>query len=667
MKKTLIRAISFCLTLCLLTGLLAPLAGAVEYEGIEPITVNATAALLVDLDTDQVLLEQSADETRYPASITKIMTALLTLEAVGRGELSLDTVVTVPAEALTDITEDSSTANLVAGEEITVKNLLYCLLLPSANEAANTLAITVAGDVPTFVEQMNQRAAELGMENTHFANPHGLHNPDHYTTAKDIYKMSKEAMSHPSFREIVSTGQYTVPATNKSEARVLYNTNGLLARYKYYGYEYSGTIGIKTGSTPEAGYCLVTAAKKKGHTLVSVVLGCQNPTDANGKVQRLQFTESRRLLDWGFDNFSSATLLNADTYLEEVPVKYSSQASHVVLKPAQSVTTLIPGAYDEEKLDLRLTLTSATAKAPISKGDVLGSVAVIYGGEQYATVDMVAVSDIALSPFLAFIDSVNAVLGNFFVRLVLALALIFFAVGVVRRLRDQQAQTRKEARLQRQEEKKQEAIARQQREEAAYAQKMQEQERRRQEKDLQRQEEQERRRHEQELRRQEQEQRRQEHQRQREEEARRREQEHELRRQEKERQRQEQARRREQERQQREQERRRQEQERQRQEQERRRQEQERRRREAEYRRQEQEYRRQQERQRREAEYRRQEQERQRREQERRWQEQQHQLWEQERRRQEQERRRREQAYREDYRNSAPSSKGRDHRPNNRR
>lgn len=626
MKKTLIRAISFCLTLCLLTGLLTPLAGAVEYEGIEPIAVNATAALLVDLDTDQVLLEQSADETRYPASITKIMTALLTLEAVGRGELSLDTVVTVPAEALTDITEDSSTANLVAGEEITVKNLLYCLLLPSANEAANTLAITVAGDVPTFVEQMNQRAAELGMENTHFANPHGLHNPDHYTTAKDIYKMAKEAMAHPSFREIVSTGQYTVPATNKSEARVLYNTNGLLARYKYYGYEYSGTIGIKTGSTPEAGYCLVTAARKKGHTLVSVVLGCQNPTDANGKVQRLQFTESRRLLDWGFTNFSSATLLNADTYLEEVPVKYSSQASHVVLKPAQSVTTLIPGEYDEEKLDLRLTLNSATAKAPISKGDVLGSVSVIYGGEQYATVDMVAVSDIALSPFLAFIDSVNAVLGNLFVRILLALALIFFAVGVVRRLRNQQAQTRKEARLQRQEEKKQEAIARHQREEAAYAQKMQEQERRRQEKDLQRQEdeerrrqEQERRRQEQELRRQEQEQRRQEHQRQREEEARRREAEHALRRQEKERHRQEQARRREQERQQREQERRRQ------------------------------------------------EQERQRREQERRWQEQQHQLWEQERRRQEQERRRREQAYREDYRNSAPSSKGRDHRPNNRR
>ena len=123
MKKTLISAISFCLTLCLLTGLLAPLAGAVEYEGIEPITVNATAALLVDLDTDQVLLEQSADETRYPASITKIMTALLTLEAVGRGELSLDTVVTVPAEALTDITEDSSTANLVAGEAVSYTHL----------------------------------------------------------------------------------------------------------------------------------------------------------------------------------------------------------------------------------------------------------------------------------------------------------------------------------------------------------------------------------------------------------------------------------------------------------------------------------------------------------------------------------------------------------------
>ena len=175
MKKTLIRAISFFLTLSLLTGLLIPFASAIEYEGVESMTVDATAALLIDLDTDQVLYEQAADEQRYPASITKIMTALLTLEAIGRGELDLNTEITVDAAALADITEDSSTANLQAGEKITVKNLLYCLLLASANEAANVLAMAVSGDIPTFVELMNQRAQELGMAGTHFVNPHGLH------------------------------------------------------------------------------------------------------------------------------------------------------------------------------------------------------------------------------------------------------------------------------------------------------------------------------------------------------------------------------------------------------------------------------------------------------------------------------------------------------------
>ena len=206
MKKTLIRAVSFLVTLSLLTGLLAPLAGAVEYEGVTSLSIDAKSALLIDMDTEQVLYEQAADEQRYPASITKIMTALLTLEAVGRGELDLNDVITMDDAALADLTPDSSTAGLQAGEEITVRNLLYCLLLASANEAANALAIAVAGDIPTFVEQMNQRAQELGMSGTHFVNPHGLHSDDHYTTARDIFKMAKQAMTHATFREIVSTG-----------------------------------------------------------------------------------------------------------------------------------------------------------------------------------------------------------------------------------------------------------------------------------------------------------------------------------------------------------------------------------------------------------------------------------------------------------------------------
>ena len=544
MKKTSFSLISFLLVLCVVTSLLAPTALATDpslknqdenantitapvYPGVEPITLEATASLLIDMDNDQILHAENAQELRYPASITKIMTALLTLEAVGQGKLSLDTVITVPDNARYDLTEDSSTANIQPGEEITVKDLLYCLMVASANEAANILAVAVSGDIPSFVQDMNQRAQTLGMKNTHFVNPHGLHSTDHYTTAYDIYLMAKEAMTHAPFREIVSTSQYTTSATNLSEPRVLYNTNGLLSRFRYYGYEYPGTIGIKTGSTDEAGYCLCAAVSKRGATLVSVVLGCENIQNETGtNVQRKQFSESIRLLDWGYDNFSHVTLLDADSYLEEVPVLFSAEASHVVLRPTQSVEALVPGQYDEDKLDLRLTLKRDTATAPISTGDVLGSVTVIYGGEQYAEVDMAAVSDISFSPFMSFVHSVNAVLGNLFVRILLALAMIFFAVGLFRRWKAQQTEEKKAQRLQRQEEKKKAAQDRRQREEREYDLRRAERDHRRQEQALRREEEQLRRRREQEARRAEQERQRQEARRRQETERRRREEEY---------------------------------------------------------------------------------------------------------------------------------------------
>lgn len=492
MKKTLIRALSFFLTLSLLTGLLSPLAGAIDYEGVPSITVDAKSALLIDLDSDQVLYDQDADQQRYPASITKVMTALLTLEAVGRGELDLSTEVTVDAAALTDITDDSSTANLKAGEVISVKDLLYCLLVSSANEAANILAMTVCGDIPTFVDRMNQRAQELGMTGTHFANPHGLHNPDHYSTAWDIYKMTKQAMTHAAFREIVSTSYYTVPATNLSAERSLINTNALLTSGKYPGYTFSGTIGVKTGSTGQAGFCLVAAAQKRGHTLVSVVLGAENPTDSKGNVQRKQFSESKKLLDWGFTNFTSATLLDQDSYLQEVPVRFSSDTTHVVLRPTQEVTALVPGTYDKERLELRLHLDADVASAPIQAGDVLGTVTVIYAGEEYAVVDMAAVTDVSFSPFVAFVSSVNTVLGNIYVRLMLLIALVFVIIGFVRRFQEYTKEERRAKRQQRLDEKiafrQREAEARQQ-DEALAKQEKEAREARRKEELLRRQQE----------------------------------------------------------------------------------------------------------------------------------------------------------------------------------
>ena len=154
-------------------------------------------------------------------------------------------MVTASETALSNLHSNGSTANIKAGEEIDVRNLLYCLLLPSANEAANILAETVCGNTADFVEKMNQRAQELGCSNTHFANPHGLDQDGHYTTAYDIYLFTKEAMTHPLFQEIVSTKMYDMPATNLSKARRFYNTNSLLSTWYYLGYTYDKAIGVK--------------------------------------------------------------------------------------------------------------------------------------------------------------------------------------------------------------------------------------------------------------------------------------------------------------------------------------------------------------------------------------------------------------------------------------
>ena len=255
MKKYRLLPIFF-LLLALTASLAAPAAAA------EPFSVDATAAILVDADYNEVLYEQSADERRYPASITKVMTGLLTVEAIDRGELSMDTVVTLGDDLYTGIGEGGSTQGLKAGEILTVQDLLYCALLPSANEACNALASTVAGSIPAFVELMNQRAAALGMTGTHFVNTHGYHDDAHYTTARDIAKMCAEAMKHPDFRQIVSSVRYDVPATNLHAARELHDTNALVSNHRTgnIGLLYRYAVGIKTGSTPEAGSCLASAA-----------------------------------------------------------------------------------------------------------------------------------------------------------------------------------------------------------------------------------------------------------------------------------------------------------------------------------------------------------------------------------------------------------------------
>lgn len=367
---------------------------------------QATAALVVDATYGEVLYEMNAHEKRYPASITKIMTALLTLEAVERGELALDDIITAPPGIHFGLTADSTTQNIRNGEQMTLEDLLYCTLVASANEACNVLAYAVSGDTAAFVERMNQRAAELGMTGTHFTNTHGLHDDEHYTTAWDIWLVASEAMKNETFREMVATKSYTVPATNISKERTFYNTNGLLTAWKYSGYVYPPTIGIKTGTTTEAGYCLASAAELDGRTLYCVVLGAELVKQPDQSYRRMNFVESTRLLEWGFNNFSYRTIWESSEPVKQLPVTLS-ETDHVLVRSEGSISALLPKDVDPDDFTQTVTLYTDSVEAPVTKGQVLGEITLSYEGRDYGTLDLVALNDVERSELMYRIDRVE--------------------------------------------------------------------------------------------------------------------------------------------------------------------------------------------------------------------------------------------------------------------
>lgn len=293
------------LILCLLTVMVTPAmaSGTIVEQDMpvaEDISVTAYAAILMDMDNGKVLFEKDADELNHPASTTKIMTAYLCLKY---GDIN-DTV-TVSQHAFSNLSTLASTGGLKVGEEMSVYRLLQCLLVVSASEAANVVGEYISGSHEEFVNLMNEEAAALGCTNTHFANCHGLPNFDHMTTARDLAIIATAAMQYETFREIVGTAKTVMEATNKNAEKTIISTNGILPGSSYPSYQYDYAIGIKTGHTSFAGYCLVSAAEKDGRTLLCVILGTGSRTSS--------FRQTVNLFEWGFENYDILTYSVQDT------------------------------------------------------------------------------------------------------------------------------------------------------------------------------------------------------------------------------------------------------------------------------------------------------------------------------------------------------------------
>ena len=353
------------------------------------------------------------------ASTTKIMTAFVALENSG-----LDDLVTVSKNAAG--TEGTS-LYLKAGDKVTLWDLLYGLMLQSGNDAAIAIAEHVAGSVDEFAALMTARAKTIGAKNTSFKNPNGLDEDGHYTTAYDIAIMCAEAMKHPAFRTIVSSVGHTVPATNLHEARELHETNALVSNFRYIGYLYQYATGIKTGSTPEAGLCLASSASRDGRDLIAVVLGCVREPNTTGSRGMTQFSESRRLLEWGFKNFSRQTVLDSTSLRDEVEVTLSKEANYVGVEPQGVLEATLPTDLDPAAFTREVVLDSQSVPAPVEKGQVLGHVTVSNGDTVYGTLDLVAVSNVERSELLYRLDQIK----QFFSRAEVKLGLLVLLVVVL--------------------------------------------------------------------------------------------------------------------------------------------------------------------------------------------------------------------------------------------
>ena len=314
-------------------------------------TVSARHAVLYEPVTDTFLYDKNGDARAPMASTTKIMTALIVLE-----KADLNRIVTIPGEACGI---EGSSIYMKPGERLSIKDLLYALLLQSANDAAAALALAVGGSIEGFAVLMNERAQSLLLTNTHFANPHGLDHPEHYTSAKDLARIASIAMDIPEFRDIVGTVKYTIPSGNDGSTRVLFNHNRLLRLY-------GDAVGVKTGFTKKSGRCLVGAACRDGLTLISVTLDA--PNDWNDHI---------RLFDYGYTQMENRLLCPARAFSYALPLADGSNAEQLCTN-SEEVRAIL--TKDAESPEMRINLPHFLVTKQ-KEGAVIGSIQYYYKGK----------------------------------------------------------------------------------------------------------------------------------------------------------------------------------------------------------------------------------------------------------------------------------------------
>lgn len=422
MKKLII----FILTLITIFSELLFMANGAFTSSLE---VDSEIAYVVSADDFTVIYDKGSKIKCNPGAIVKIVTGILVLESCS----DLGEIVTASGNAIRSIEHlGITTAGIYVGEMMTVEELLYCLLVYNANDAANVLAEYISGSIEAFVADMNKFANKLGLNNTAFSNPGGYDNNGQYSTAEDIAVMFKYCMDNAKFSQIISTFLYEMPATNKyTTTRYLKNTNNLI-NYGINDYYYKYVKGGKSGYTDSGNGNCVSLASKDGYNYICVVMDApMKDFDTDSVTENMSFVVSKQLYQWVFDSIKLRVVANTSTYVGEVKVRHSKEFDYVSLVPIDNVSALVPSGVNAESVYIEpiIEQTKEVVDAPVKKGDLLGRAAIKYAGVTVAEVDLVAAFDVSFSLTKKIGNVILNVLTNpIFVVIVLILVIVFIVL-----------------------------------------------------------------------------------------------------------------------------------------------------------------------------------------------------------------------------------------------
>ncbi|MFI3326222.1 MAG: D-alanyl-D-alanine carboxypeptidase [Clostridia bacterium] len=457
------------ISILLLSIIISSITYSVSAEGF-PSTVEGTCKsyIMVTMEEGDVVYANNADEELPMASLTKIITYIVAYENIPDIQ---NTVITVTQD-VSDILEstNSSLANIKVGEELTAYELLNLMLVPSGNDAALALALyydstqgyysentnTSGADSRAydmtgspFVALMNEKAAELGCENTNFTNPHGLYCEDHYSTARDLAVLTRYATTLPYFTEITSQLYYTLEPTNmRTKELTVYTSNKMLTSYSTSGtsYYYKYATGIKTGSLTESGYCLASSATYNGYSYIIIALGADMEDDEGNTLDNAAMIDSANLYRWAFLNLEDQTVVSAGTLLGDVIVEYAWDQSILQVVAEENVRILLPSSLSLSSITVTLDLPDEV-QAPISQGDIIGIATFTYEGTELATVNVVASESVDRSQLIHTIEVGKDVISSpIFIGVICAIIVIlilYITVSVMYNKKRSKSRSRK--------------------------------------------------------------------------------------------------------------------------------------------------------------------------------------------------------------------------------